>query len=215
MTSPSFNPYAALGVPKDASTADVRRAYRKRSKSVHPDVGGSSAAFQAVNRALLVLSDPEARAHYDKTGEVKDKAPDNADQVAWGVIAGMLAAILQEDADPMRVDVVAAMARHLDKEITTGQTHLRKHQESLARAKKMQSRFRRKKKAKRGANMLESICGYQQGELKRKIEGVEAKLAPLKRAKTLLTDYEFEPDKVGNMMMVQCGFTTTATGGWR
>lgn len=61
--------YAVLGVPRDASTPDIRRAYRHAARRHHPDLNrdpGGSERFAAAARAYEVLSDPVARARYDE-----------------------------------------------------------------------------------------------------------------------------------------------------
>ncbi len=67
------DPYATLGVPKDASQDDIRRAYRKLAKQHHPDLNpGNSAAedrFKEVSAANELLSDPEKRKRFD-LGEI-------------------------------------------------------------------------------------------------------------------------------------------------
>ena len=67
------DPYQTLGVAKDASADDIRRAYRKLAKKHHPDLNpGNKAAedtFKAVSSANDLLSDPEKRARYDR-GEI-------------------------------------------------------------------------------------------------------------------------------------------------
>ena len=65
--------YDILGVPKAASEADIRKAYRRLARQYHPDVNPNSdsaeAKFKEVNEAYQVLSDPEIRKKYDVYGE--------------------------------------------------------------------------------------------------------------------------------------------------
>ncbi len=66
--------YKALGVERDATAEDIKRAYRKLVRKYHPDVnaGPDAAAaerkFKEVGEAFEVLSDPEKRAAYDQLG---------------------------------------------------------------------------------------------------------------------------------------------------
>ena len=65
--------YEILGVPRDASQEEIKRAYRRLAKKYHPDVakdGGSAEKFKEIAEAYEVLSDPEKRAQYDRFGHV-------------------------------------------------------------------------------------------------------------------------------------------------
>lgn len=65
--------YKILGVSKDATTDEIRKAYRKLARKHHPDLNPndpeSSKLFQQINEANEVLSDPENRKKYDQYGK--------------------------------------------------------------------------------------------------------------------------------------------------
>lgn len=57
--------YKTLGVPRDASQDDIKKAFRKLAMTHHPDKGGDPVEFQKINEAYGVLSDPDKRFQYD------------------------------------------------------------------------------------------------------------------------------------------------------
>jgi curved DNA-binding protein len=64
--------YAALGVPRDADTEQIKKAYRKLARQYHPDVSksaGTEAKFKEIGEAYATLKDAEKRAAYDDLGK--------------------------------------------------------------------------------------------------------------------------------------------------
>ena len=71
MSVASEDYYQALGVPRDASAEDIRRAYRALARTYHPDINkepGAEDRFKEISEAYEVLRDPEKRASYDRFG---------------------------------------------------------------------------------------------------------------------------------------------------
>lgn len=69
----SWDPYAALGVPKSSSAEEIRKAYRKLAKELHPDVRPNDKAgderFKRVTAAFNLLTDEPLRGRFDR-GEI-------------------------------------------------------------------------------------------------------------------------------------------------
>jgi curved DNA-binding protein len=57
--------YNTLGVSRDATQEDIKKAFRKLAMTHHPDKGGNPAEFQKINEAYEVLGDPAKRQQYD------------------------------------------------------------------------------------------------------------------------------------------------------
>lgn len=63
--------YETLGVPREATAEEIKKAFRKQARKYHPDISkeaDAEARMKEVNEAYTVLSDPEKRAAYDQLG---------------------------------------------------------------------------------------------------------------------------------------------------
>ncbi len=69
MTWPMKDYYEILGVSRDASEADIKKAFRKLAQKYHPDKGGDEAKFKEISEAYAVLGDKKKRAEYDTYGQ--------------------------------------------------------------------------------------------------------------------------------------------------
>ncbi len=69
--APTSDYYSILGVPRNATDEQLKKAYRRMAMEYHPDRNGSPGAderFKEINEAYEVLSDANKRAYYDRTG---------------------------------------------------------------------------------------------------------------------------------------------------
>lgn len=74
-----YDHYKVLGVPRDASEREIKRAYRERVKQWHPDLNTSVKAaevFQALHEAYITLKDDGLRAAYDEKLRFYRSAPE-------------------------------------------------------------------------------------------------------------------------------------------
>src|SRR5689334_7904011 len=67
--APGIDPYTTLGIAKDASQEDIKAAYRRVARRLHPDVNqnnpGAAEQFQDITAAYELLMDPDRKKSYD------------------------------------------------------------------------------------------------------------------------------------------------------
>src|SRR6266498_1816029 len=84
--------YAVLGVSKDASTDEIKKAYRKLARKYHPDLNPnnkqSEEKFKEIQEAYEVLGDAEKRKRYDQLGANWKNGADFTPPPNWGPRGG-------------------------------------------------------------------------------------------------------------------------------
>ncbi len=84
----SRNLYDILGVEPDATEEEIKKAFREKSKDFHPDATGKGDqydSFVEISTAYSILSDPEKRDKYDKTGYAGEGGQDTK-EVAYEIM---------------------------------------------------------------------------------------------------------------------------------
>jgi curved DNA-binding protein CbpA len=100
--------YTVLGVPRDADRAAIRRAYRDKAHTAHPDAGGTPEAFAEIKLAHDILTDDLRRERYDKTGEIGAPTIDSHRAALMEMLSGAL------DLALLRLSRTPRLPKHLD-----------------------------------------------------------------------------------------------------
>lgn len=122
-----MNYYELLGISKNASAEEIRFAYRRRAKELHPDSGGSDEQMAELNKAKEVLLDPERRALYDEDGHVNDEVDVNPVE-ARNLLYAMFDAIMEdapEDVNPVKT-VREFLRQHVEAQLSLISEKMRK-----------------------------------------------------------------------------------------
>lgn len=198
--------YDDLGVARGATTDEIRKAFRRKAKTLHPDAGGSVDAFQAAARAHAILISPERRAEYDRTGAVNDKAEDHG---ALSIISSMMDQLVAQVGDRVHVDIVAKMREAMDERLSEIANRSRQLTREIAKLERFAGKFERKG----GNNLLRGMVLAKAANLRITLESAEKATADIVAAKEILRDYSFSPDPVVSTTLWGSGGSATGTAG--
>lgn len=121
--------YKILGVPQDASAAQIRQAYKRLAQKHHPDRnGGDNSAFEPIRKAYKILSDPRTRAAYDRDGTVEDGV--SITEEAKGHLRQYFLQVVANTRDVEHMDIVARVHELLHKDEAT----IRGNQDNASKA---------------------------------------------------------------------------------
>ena len=192
--------YKVLGVPKDATKADIIAAYRRRAKTLHPDVGGSRVAFEELTLAKDTLSDPDLRARYDATGEIGVGGAISNDLAETATMLTMVfEAALQGIADEgsaARFDLLRSMRMVMEAETDNRSRRRIQLQAAKKRLAAIQKRLTIKKSKKPAPAFLLNHLAGKLAPLDAELAALERADATAKRASEMLEDYVYDYEKV-------------------
>lgn len=191
-----IDPYATLGVDRDASPEDIKSAFRAKAKETHPDAGGDAKDFEKVKLANIVLVDPARRAKYDNTGTIDEDTPENPLAQSVSIIMRFIDQVIQEHVvggkqDPETVDIIQVGIHFFEKQIETHLSNKAALQRGLEKTIRMERRF----KNKPGKRAFINIGLTQKQETFRKmIETCDQQADAHRRAIDLIREYDFEAE---------------------
>lgn len=183
--------YDMLGVSKGASADEIKRAYRSKAKSLHPDRNdGDDTAFKELKAAYDVLKDDEKRAYYDEHGEAPED--DDSSDPVFAILVEMFDNILQRDV-PLHVNYLDLMRDTLKSALVEVSAAKSEASKELKQLDKLSKKFKRVK-GDTANNFFLSMIETKRSHAKRRLDRVDAGRVHITNALKLLSDFEFTPD---------------------
>ncbi len=186
--------YELLGVDRKASTADIRKAFRKLCKTAHPDQGGDSKKFMELTEAYEILMDPQRRARYDATGSTRP-SPVTPQRIKEVIEQAIRQAIDSVDGsgmtdDPTMVNVRDKILRGMEAARRTVRDSKYKIQRKIERAQRMLERFKPNKDDADDivGNALRNRMAQLKDELQEQEDAIELSVA----VETVFKTYGYE-----------------------
>jgi curved DNA-binding protein CbpA len=182
--------YALLGVSRTASPSDIKAAFRRKVKDSHPDVGGDPEDFHLLKLAYDVLTDEEARRHYDETGEVpSDRAGNATDEAHFRTLVGdLLMTMIAQGTSPTFSNMLEEMNEALAVQVRATDRQLASLSELVSRIEEVLSRLH----AGEGEDFLIVLLQERRDETEAKIKKARGLKTRLLRLQQRLALYSYD-----------------------
>ncbi len=182
-----IDPYAMLGVERDADEAAIKTAYRQVAKTAHPDQGGDVEAFGKLQAAYDLLRDPVRRKIFDDTGYDPQLA-DPRDLKGLLVIETLVNEVILDEREPGSFDPVAAMRRRLSDDIVKSRFHILELERHRTRVRQHMDRLGRRP----DADVLGSMLRARSQSIAEAIRSAEGQIEVIEQAYLMLEGYRYE-----------------------
>jgi hypothetical protein len=182
-----IDPYAMLGVERDASEQAIRDAWRTAAKTAHPDTGGDAGHFSRLQTAYELLKDPVRRRIFDDTGYDPDLA-DPKDLQGAMMLEKLVNDIVLDDREPGSFDPVAAMRRKLSDDILRDRMHILELERHRNRVRQHIDRLGRRPQT----DVLGSMLRARSRSISDAIRKAEGQIEAIERAYDMLAGYAYE-----------------------
>jgi hypothetical protein len=197
------NPYKILGIDKNATPDQIKKAYRALAKQHHPDTGGDPALFREIQGAHDLLEDPVARENYDRDGVWSEKfQPTMPEVFLMMAYEEVLPEVVMKGITvPLSLFLRSTLLKWIDirKSIIKGQNYqldqLAAHVERVS--------------CKGGRDPLAFVHAAVKRDMLHVIEYNEAQVADINAALEILDNYDFDGLRLGSRFMISWGKAVT------
>lgn len=180
------NLYNNLGVDKNATPDEIKKAHRKGVKENHPDKGGDPEKFAMIQHAYEILSDEDRRKRYDETGD--DEAPRDEFMMRFASFLEAEVLSILEKNKSFHIDIVEHGCRTLLKQITNSEFQIPQYQEHIAKLERAITRI----KSKNGNTLMVTLIKEKIKLYNTKIDQLKQSIEFCNRAIDELMEYEFQ-----------------------
>lgn len=190
----ALEPYETLGVARDATFADIKKAYRAKIRAAHPDrnPGDPFAATRAalINEAYDILSNVDRRRTYDAGDTHNPLAMQSA---ARQLIVDQFRALLAQAPPPSGDGIIREIGRNLSSELRKIKAAKSQGEAANKSLERMRKKFRRRREG--GDDFLNEAIDGMQADNDRTFAEVEKARQAYTLALKILDDYEDAPEE--------------------
>ena len=188
--------YEELGVPRDATPEEIKKAYRHKAKTLHPDApDGDEDAFKRASRAVAVLSDAAKREQYDRTGKEDTASPEEEENArALEMISKAFSQLFtMAEFNPALHDPLMAAKKITKMQRNEARKAQLQVETTLAKMEKTIKRLRRKGKDVK-AGKLSRVLHVLEQAAAAELERAKLEQRVCDRVLAILKEHEYEVD---------------------
>jgi DnaJ-class molecular chaperone len=182
------NLYDVLGVDKNATDEELKKAYREKAKESHPDKGGSHEDTAEITNAYAILKNPAKRKEYDETGKVN---ANNFEQRFFAFVGDTLMKIIEANHDVEVVDIVQQFKDFIAAIVKDAESKKSELEKKLSKAEKVKSRLTTEAEE----NKLDHILFAHITELKKQVVLMDNEVKFIKDCAEVLEAYGYKVDQ--------------------
>lgn len=194
----NLDPYARLGVSREVTDAEIKKAFRVLAKKHHPDLGGDPTVFDEIRLANDVLLDPERRAAYDATGKIEPTESDNRAAAAMQCLCSAVVGAIEECDDPDHRDLAEEVRNALIRMHEGCTKSLADTERKLARITRARNRF-----TTGGKNQIEPMLAFHANNLAENVKRHRSSLETIAEAQKLAAAYRYRFDIIQQVVFQQ------------
>lgn len=186
----NINLYDVLGIDKDATAEEIKKAYRAKAKKHHEDKGGDNEQMILINRAYSVLKDPIKRKHYDETGE---ESSFNFEQKFAALVQKLFFKVVGQSASIEHEDLIRKFKEEIQTALSAQEDQLEDLQKALDKLQKIIDRI----SVKKGPNHIVNVLSNNMIEMKKLEKNLEIDILFFKDALEVSEHYKYNFDDNG------------------
>ncbi len=196
---PDADLYAVLGIARDASRAEVVKGYRRESKRWHPDrnpgCDQAKVMYERVDTAYRVLSDPDRRREYDRTGAYTTTGTVGREQyvvkVVTQLVIDLVTAITCQGGDVRKEPMIGLLKKNVEKRVVGLRKTLADLRKTVEALKHAEGRFTVEGGEE---NVVAATIKYQITQMLSQAAGVEVEIELMADAQTFIDKYRYKMD---------------------
>lgn len=207
--------YDNLGVDKDASEKEIKKAFRKEASKHHPDKGGDADQFQKVQRAYMVLSDPKRRQRYtdSKGQDDQNTEADTTLAEAYSALGQVFSQALTQNLDNLgNVDLVDVVRHSIAVNRQNFKQQIGVQNDVKRKLDGASERLSNSSKDKDSVPVFENVIEETRRRAENNLVALERNLEVAGIMMELLGTYQYRKDQVEQMTWINVtGTGTTST----